>query len=219
MSLTASESRALLVSGLLIVIATVARATLLREPAESWQSDLRRASPDSLLAESRARARAEAQRRAPLRPGERIDPNRAPEEELNRLPGVGPALAREIVHHREVHGPFAWADDLTRVPGLGPTTLERVRDRLTLPPRPAGVPPPPGPAAGAAAADPPVLDLNRATADDLVRLPGIGPRRAARILAAREARGGFRSLEELLEVPGIGPRTLDDLRPFLRIFP
>ncbi|MGH7546270.1 MAG: ComEA family DNA-binding protein, partial [Gemmatimonadota bacterium] len=63
------------------------------------------------------------------------------------------------------------------------------------------------------------LDLNAATADDLQRLPGIGPKRAAQILALRRARGRFRSVEELLEVPGIGPKTLARLRPHVRVFP
>lgn len=226
MSLTASESRALLVSGLLIVLATVVRATLLRTPAERWESNLRSASPDSLLAGARAHERQVARARAPLAPGERVDPNRAPEHELERLPGVGPALAREIVHHREVHGDFVWADDLDRVPGIGPAILERIRDRLTLPPRPpAALPALQSPAPGAFPAPPAAsgpggpLDLNRATAEDLQRLPGIGPKRAAQILALRQARGRFRSVDELLEVPGIGPKTLARLRPQLRVFP
>lgn len=228
MSLTASESRALLVSGLLIVLATVVRATLVRAPAEEWRSSLRAVAPDSLLERARAHDRRSARARAPLAPGERVDPNRAPEHELERLPGVGPALAREIVHQRRVHGDFVWAEDLDRVPGIGPALLERLRDRLTLPPRPLPAPPAspayggPAPSASLAPTAPPgagLLDLNAATAEELQRLPAIGPKRAAQILALRQARGRFRSLEELLEVPGIGPKTLARLRPHLRVFP
>ncbi|MGH7546057.1 MAG: hypothetical protein ACREKI_07735, partial [Gemmatimonadota bacterium] len=64
MSLTASESRALLVSGLLIVLATVLRATLVRTPAEGWTSSLRPVSPDSLLERARAHERQGARARA-----------------------------------------------------------------------------------------------------------------------------------------------------------
>jgi competence protein ComEA len=60
------------------------------------------------------------------------------------------------------------------------------------------------------------LDLNRASAAELDRLPGIGPVLAGRIVEHRARHGPFRSPEELLAVPGIGPRLLERLRPHLR---
>ena len=48
------------------------------------------------------------------------------------------------------------------------------------------------------------LNLNRATAEELAELPGIGAELAGRIVACREERGGFESVEEIMEVPGIG---------------
>ena len=56
------------------------------------------------------------------------------------------------------------------------------------------------------------LDLNRATADELTLLPGIGPRRARAIVADRERRGPFASVDALLRVRDIGPATLDAVR-------
>lgn len=56
------------------------------------------------------------------------------------------------------------------------------------------------------------LDLNRATAAELEKLPGIGPVLAARIVAWRETHGPFKSVEDLLAIPGIGPKTLEGLR-------
>ncbi len=58
------------------------------------------------------------------------------------------------------------------------------------------------------------IDLNAATAEQLALLPNIGPARAAAIIADREARGPFSSLNDLDRVPGIGPRTIADLAPF-----
>ncbi len=61
---------------------------------------------------------------------------------------------------------------------------------------------------GAAAPADTRLDLNRATADELMSLPGIGEVRAGRIIAYREKVGGFDTAEELTEVNGIGEKKL-----------
>jgi len=63
------------------------------------------------------------------------------------------------------------------------------------------------------------LDLNRASFKELLRLPGIGPRLALRILSYREEHGRFSSLEELLNVKGIGPALLERLREHLTVTP
>lgn len=55
------------------------------------------------------------------------------------------------------------------------------------------------------------LDLNQAAAGDLMLLPRVGPKLAARILATRARLGGFRSTEDLLSVRGIGPATYERL--------
>jgi competence ComEA-like helix-hairpin-helix protein len=63
---------------------------------------------------------------------------------------------------------------------------------------------------------PGALDVDRAAAAEWVRLPGIGPSLAARIVADRDARGPFAAPEGLLRVRGIGRKTLEKIRPFLR---
>ena len=60
-----------------------------------------------------------------------------------------------------------------------------------------------------------LIDLNRATAKELERLPGIGPQIAARIVAYREQNGAFKRVEDITKVRGIGPKTLERLRPHL----
>ena len=61
------------------------------------------------------------------------------------------------------------------------------------------------------------LDLNQATATELEALPGIGAVKAAAILAVREERGGFASLDELESVRGIGPSLAKRLRPLVKV--
>jgi competence protein ComEA len=61
------------------------------------------------------------------------------------------------------------------------------------------------------------LDLNRATAEQLESLPGIGAVKAAAILAVRDTKGGFASMEELEAVRGIGPALVEKLRPLVKV--
>lgn len=65
---------------------------------------------------------------APMGP---VDVNRATPDELDALPGVGPATATAIVTERERNGPFVDVDDLDRVPGIGPAKIDALRDLVT----------------------------------------------------------------------------------------
>lgn len=63
------------------------------------------------------------------------------------------------------------------------------------------------------------IDVNRAGAEELTGLPGVGEVLAARIAAHREARGPFGALEDLLDVPGIGEGKLAGLRDYAAVRP
>ncbi|MBE3598238.1 MAG: helix-hairpin-helix domain-containing protein [Limnochordaceae bacterium] len=67
---------------------------------------------------------------SPASRGGTVDINTASPEELDELPGIGPALAERIVRFRTEHGPFRSVDDLVEVPGIGPKTLERLAGRI-----------------------------------------------------------------------------------------
>lgn len=157
----------------------------------------------------------------PLAPGELVDADVALPAELARLPRVGLVLAKIIVADREAKGPFGSLEGLDRVPGIGPGLLRTLTPHLTFSRATAGNGAPKLPTAGfgtafappplgAVAVAPPgrpdsVLNVNRASAVELEELPGIGPSLARRIVADREARGPFATLEALDRVPGIGP--------------
>jgi competence protein ComEA len=61
-----------------------------------------------------------------------IDLNRATEQELEALPGIGSVLAERIVAHRVETGPFKRVEDLRAVKGIGKKTFEKIRPMLNV---------------------------------------------------------------------------------------
>lgn len=71
-----------------------------------------------------------------------IDVDRASAAELDRLPGIGPALAQRIIEDREANGPFGSVEALQRVRGIGPALATRLAPLVTFSglPRPQRAP-------------------------------------------------------------------------------
>ena len=65
-------------------------------------------------------------------PGSRINPNQAGEEELKRLPGIGPVLAVRIIRYRQRFGPFQDVEELKKVDGIGEKRFERIRPWISV---------------------------------------------------------------------------------------
>ncbi len=170
------------------------------------------------LARQAALSRRAEELARPLRPGETIDLDRAGAEAIERLPRIGPELARRIAAYREAHGPFGSLEGLDRVPGVGPAMLEAVRPwvgfssgagrRAEPGARPPDVPADPGRTAGGARGCPSgPIRINIASASELQCLPGVGPALAGRIAAGRP----YQQVEDLERVPGIGPARVRQL--------
>lgn len=73
------------------------------------------------------------------------------------------------------------------------------------------------PAATEAPAPEGVVNINSASAEELVRIPGIGPARAAAIVQLRERAHRFNHPEDLLRVRGIGRVGFRRMRPYLAL--
>lgn len=165
--------------------------------------------------------------RSPLRAGERLDPNTASPQDLQRLPGVGQATADRIVAEREV-APFRSVADLERVRGIGPALTARLAEHLSLPvtapavagtpamvgatSSPAGVVTRPAAPARASPGTGGRVDLNSAGLAELQVVRGIGPALAARLVARRDSLGGFRDWADVDAVAGVGPAMLARLQ-------
>lgn len=64
---------------------------------------------------------------------------------------------------------------------------------------------------------PELLNINTASAEELQTLSGIGPQMAERIIQYRKEHGHFASVDALTEVKGLGEKTLEKLKPFIRV--
>ncbi|MCU0937455.1 MAG: ComEA family DNA-binding protein [Gammaproteobacteria bacterium] len=112
--------------------------------------------------------------------------------------------ARVIQAVRLAGGPTRRAD----LSGLNLAALVQDGQQVVVPRRA----PPGAAAAGTPGGGRGPVSLSRATPAELEALDGIGPALAARIVAWRQAHGGFASVDQLGEVPGIGDVRLEALR-------
>ncbi len=65
-------------------------------------------------------------------PGGKINVNAATIEELDTLPGIGPAIAQRIIDYREANGPFKTIEEITLVSGIGDATYDKIKDGITV---------------------------------------------------------------------------------------
>lgn len=56
------------------------------------------------------------------------------------------------------------------------------------------------------------LNINTVTAEELVRLSGIGEKRAADIVTYRERNGDFSCIEDIMKISGIGEKTFEKIK-------
>ncbi len=90
---------------------------------------LARSSALTLLAFLLVSASFATTKKPPLKP---VNINLATAEELQQVPGIGPATAAKIVQMRKSYGAFKSVDDLRSIRGIGPKRLEKMRPYLTV---------------------------------------------------------------------------------------
>nr|WP_029427558.1 MULTISPECIES: helix-hairpin-helix domain-containing protein [Bacillus] len=64
---------------------------------------------------------------------EKIQINVASKEQLEKIMGIGPRKAENILKYREEHGPFQKMEDLLEVDGIGEKSLEKIKDKIIIP--------------------------------------------------------------------------------------
>ena len=64
--------------------------------------------------------------------GDVININTADESELDKLPGIGPAMAKRIIEYRQTNGNFQTIEDIKNVRGIGEAKFNKMQDKLSL---------------------------------------------------------------------------------------
>ena len=142
----------------------------------------------------------------------RVNVNTANENELESLPGVGPAIAKRIIDYRNQHGNFSRPEDLINVRGIGKAKLAQILPHVTAMNTGGSY------SAGTRVIQPQSqsssgqIDINRADQKQLERLTGVGAVTAKRIIDYRNQHGRFTKPEDLLNVRGIGAAKLNNMR-------
>lgn len=154
-----------------------------------------------------------------------IDLNTATIDDLIKIDGIGEKTAEKILAYREELGGFSFLEQLLDVNGIGETTLNAWRPYLTV--QGANQPSPSATSTTATASfntmETPTttaagvlrVNLNTASAKELMLIPGIGETTANKIIAYRDIIGQFVNLEQLLDIDGIGDKSLASWSKYL----
>ncbi|OQA09362.1 MAG: ComE operon protein 1 [bacterium ADurb.Bin374] len=119
----------------------------------------------------------------------KLNLNTATLAQLDALPGIGKMMAERIIDLRKTKKGFKSLAELKEIKGVSSKKFAQLKRVLTV--------------AAPDAGEPRRLNLNFASLDELEALPGVGPKLARAIYDARNAKGGFRSVEDLEEIPGL----------------
>ena len=144
----------------------------------------------------------------------KVNINNANIEKLIKLPGIGQIKAKAIIHYREKIGEFKSLKELIKVKGIGEKTFEKILPYLEM----VGdsteiiilIPDSFKEVSGK-------ININTASLSELISLPGIGEKRAQKIISYRDKAGDFINTKDIMKVKGIGEGIYTKIKDMIEI--
>ncbi|XP_033754676.1 endonuclease/exonuclease/phosphatase family domain-containing protein 1-like [Pecten maximus] len=161
-----------------------------------------------------------------------ININFATEEELMTLPGINRATSQSIIEYRRQIGGFKKVEDLALVSGVGATKLNVIRNEICVSKKSSntsGTSSSRGSSLSSSKQDlsvahlnkeqpkksatvPTLININTSNVFQLMKIKGVGQSLAENIVAYRDKKGPFSTVEDLVKVKGIGPSVLSTIK-------
>jgi competence protein ComEA len=145
----------------------------------------------------------------------KININNADIENLMKLPGIGQVKAKAIIDYRKNVGEFKSLKQLTEVKGIGVKTLDKILPYLeTIGDSTESIVPTDS---GSMKEVSGKININTASLSELISLPGIGEKRAQKIIDYREKISSFENPEDIMKVKGIGEGIYTKIKDSIEI--
>lgn len=132
---------------------------------------------------------------------QKIDLNKATEEQLQQVSGIGEALSKRIVSDREKLGGFSNDIELYSVYGLDPSVVQRTLNLFTVK-SPKNIS---------------KININTASASDIATIPGVSFKMAKKIWEYRRLREKITNIQELEKIEGMTERKLQLIQLYLSV--
>jgi len=154
-----------------------------------------------------------------------FDPNTLSFEGWKKL-GIKDKTIHTIQNYLQKGGKFVTAEDISKIYGMNPQQTERLIPWIKIKSIPGKDKSFPGKSFGPVReqykeqtdiAPKGILDINSADSVSLVKLPGIGPRLASRIINFRNKLGGFYAVDQVAETYGLPDSTFQKIKPGLTV--
>jgi competence protein ComEA len=145
----------------------------------------------------------------------KININNADIENLMKLPGIGQVKAKAIIDYRENVGEFKSLKQLTEVKGIGVKTLDKILPYLETIGDSTEIIAPTD--SGNLKEVSEKININTASLSELISLPGIGEKKAQKIIEYREKISSFKNTEDIMKVKGIGEGIYTKIKDIIEI--